>query len=100
MQDMSLHILDIAENSIRASANKVDIRLIEDKSKSILILEIQDNGKGIVGEEINPNRKSYGMSITEKRLSHLNKSDKSEVSINSDQSGTAVNISIRPLNLS
>jgi len=45
MKDLSLHILDIAENSIKSGAKKVLIKLIE--SKDILTLVIEDDGKGM-----------------------------------------------------
>jgi len=47
MQDISLHILDIVENSIRASARTIKIRIEEDIEKDWLTLEIEDNGKGM-----------------------------------------------------
>jgi anti-sigma regulatory factor (Ser/Thr protein kinase) len=47
MEDLSLHILDIAENSINAGATKVYIRVIEDTVNNLLVVEIQDNGKGM-----------------------------------------------------
>ncbi len=47
MEDLSLHILDIAENSIMASAGKIEIRIEEDDAKDLLILEISDNGRGM-----------------------------------------------------
>ena len=47
MEDLSLHIMDIAENSIRAGAQNVEIKLSEDKQNNTLILEIADDGKGM-----------------------------------------------------
>ena len=47
MQDLSLHALDIAENSIRAGASLIQIELIEDESKNLVLLRIEDNGKGM-----------------------------------------------------
>ncbi len=47
MQDLSLHIMDIAENSLRAGAKNVSIRLVEDRSHNTLVLEIEDDGKGM-----------------------------------------------------
>jgi signal transduction histidine kinase len=47
MKDLSLHILDIAENSIRAGAKLVEISIIEDAGEDVLILQIKDNGKGM-----------------------------------------------------
>ncbi|MHC4478596.1 MAG: ATP-binding protein [Planctomycetota bacterium] len=47
MEDLSLHILDIAENSISASAKTVEIRIDEDQAKDLLTIEIKDDGKGM-----------------------------------------------------
>jgi anti-sigma regulatory factor (Ser/Thr protein kinase) len=47
MQDLSLHVLDIAENSIRAKARRIAIRVEEHPSKDLLILEITDDGRGM-----------------------------------------------------
>jgi len=42
-----LHILDIVENSIRAHAKKIEIKIIEEKKKDLLTIEIIDDGKGM-----------------------------------------------------
>ena len=47
MEDLSLHILDIAENSITASAKRIEIRINEDYVKDLLTIEIKDDGKGM-----------------------------------------------------
>jgi len=47
MEDLSLHILDIAENSICGSAKTVEIRIDEDRNKDLLTIEIKDDGKGM-----------------------------------------------------
>jgi anti-sigma regulatory factor (Ser/Thr protein kinase) len=47
MEDLSLHILDIAENSIAAQARNIEIKIEEDKEKNLLSLEIVDDGKGM-----------------------------------------------------
>ena len=47
MQDLSLHILDIAENSIKAEASKITIIINESKKKNLFTLEVKDNGKGM-----------------------------------------------------
>ena len=46
MLELSLHILDIAENAVRARAETVTITLIEDPQTDRLTLEIRDDGKG------------------------------------------------------
>jgi len=52
MEDLSLHILDIVENSIRAGATDVLIRIVEDTKNNILSIEIEDNGSGMDEEEL------------------------------------------------
>ncbi|GAI17107.1 unnamed protein product [marine sediment metagenome] len=47
MQDLSLHILDIVENSIDAGAKKIEIIIKENIKQNILVLKINDNGKGM-----------------------------------------------------
>jgi hypothetical protein len=47
MEDLSLHILDIVENSVAAQASKIEIRLSEDKKKDVLSIEMIDNGIGM-----------------------------------------------------
>jgi signal transduction histidine kinase len=47
MEDLSLHILDIAENSIAAAARTIEIIIDEDREKDLLTIEIKDDGKGM-----------------------------------------------------
>jgi len=47
VQDLSLHILDIAENSITAGASLIEITVCEDTSHDILTFRISDNGTGM-----------------------------------------------------
>ena len=47
MEDISLHILDIAENSIRANAENINIVIIENIIKDLLTLTIEDDGEGM-----------------------------------------------------
>ena len=53
MEDLSLHILDVVENSIEANASKITIKIIEQKSKDLLVIEINDNGRGMNKKIIN-----------------------------------------------
>ena len=52
MEDLSLHILDIVENSIKAKASRVEIKVVEDMAKDLLTIEIKDDGQGIDEETI------------------------------------------------
>jgi len=47
MRDLSLHILDIVENSIRAGATLIEIMIEENIKKNSLRIVIKDNGRGI-----------------------------------------------------
>jgi signal transduction histidine kinase len=47
VKDLSLHILDIAENSIAAAATEVHIELDENAAEHTLTLKIRDNGRGM-----------------------------------------------------
>ena len=47
MQDLSLHILDIVENSLNAGSFSIDVRIIEDRPENLLTLEISDDGAGM-----------------------------------------------------
>jgi len=47
MLDLSLHILDIAENSTRAGAKNVWIDIDEDLERDRLTIEIRDDGAGM-----------------------------------------------------
>jgi K+-sensing histidine kinase KdpD len=47
MEDLSLHVLDVAENALAAGAGRVDVRLIEDSAGDALRLEIEDDGHGM-----------------------------------------------------
>ena len=47
MEDLSLHILDIAENSLNAGATEVSITIDEDTQSDLLTVEVMDNGKGM-----------------------------------------------------
>lgn len=51
MEDLSLHILDIVENSLRAEAKLVEISVVEDVDRDLLTLEIKDDGRGMDPEK-------------------------------------------------
>ena len=49
MRDLSLHLLDLAQNSITAGANLVTIRILLEDS-GMLTMELIDDGKGMSPE--------------------------------------------------
>ncbi len=52
MQELSLHILDIIQNSIAALANVISVEIEEDTGRDSLTISIHDNGRGIPGEHL------------------------------------------------
>jgi len=50
VKDLSLHILDIVENSIQAGAKRVKIRITEELKQDLFLIEIEDDGQGIKEE--------------------------------------------------
>ena len=52
MRELSLHLLDIAENSISAGASRIVISVREDLVADELWLEVSDNGKGMSPEMV------------------------------------------------
>jgi hypothetical protein len=52
MEDLSLHILDIAENSIAAGARNIYITITEDLPTDIVRIEVTDDGRGMGPEEL------------------------------------------------
>jgi hypothetical protein len=52
VEDLSLHILDIAENALRADAKKIEIAVSRDMGKDLLVIEIRDDGRGMDRETL------------------------------------------------
>ena len=52
MLELAAHILDIAENSVRAGARLIEIDIDEDTAKDTLSIKIIDDGQGMKQEEI------------------------------------------------
>ncbi len=52
MEEISLHILDIAENSLRANAKNVEILVACDRARDLLKIEVRDDGKGMDAETL------------------------------------------------
>jgi anti-sigma regulatory factor (Ser/Thr protein kinase) len=48
MRELSLHILDLVQNSIEAGATSVSLEIVEDTAdKDVLIIRVHDNGCGM-----------------------------------------------------
>lgn len=51
MEDLSLHILDLAQNSISAKASFIELSVIKDSKACTLQVMIRDNGCGMTEEQ-------------------------------------------------
>ncbi len=52
MRELSLHLLDIAENSVAAKASTVEINVVEDTRLDRLRMSVKDNGIGMDAETV------------------------------------------------
>ncbi len=68
MEELSLHILDIAENSVTAGAKNIEIKITENKETDLLKIEIIDDGKGMSEEEVNKALDPFFTSRTTRRV--------------------------------
>jgi 3',5'-nucleoside bisphosphate phosphatase len=50
MEDIALHILDIAQNSLEAGAGTIEIEIWENLREDRLVIEVRDNGRGMDAE--------------------------------------------------
>lgn len=49
---MSLHVMDVAENALSAGADWIEVRILEERKRDALRIEIEDNGRGMDEEMI------------------------------------------------
>lgn len=68
MRELSLHILDIAENGITAGADCIQILVDEKRSQDLLTLSVTDNGRGMPSEKLNNPTDPFITSRTTRRV--------------------------------
>jgi K+-sensing histidine kinase KdpD len=68
MKELSLHVLDIVQNSIVAGASSVDISIREDFVADSMSIIIADNGKGIPAEMLQKVTDPYTTSRTTRKV--------------------------------
>ncbi len=49
MHDLSLYLLDILENSVRAGATVIAVQVIADRDAGLLTMAVEDDGPGLPG---------------------------------------------------
>lgn len=47
LEDLSEHVLDIAENSVMAEGTEIRIEISEDRANNMLLFSVEDNGRGM-----------------------------------------------------
>lgn len=68
MKELSLHILDIVQNSIRAKATKVEVIINENLKGNILEIIINDNGKGMPKDLIEQIKNPFATTRTTRKV--------------------------------
>lgn len=68
MNDLSLHIIDIIQNSLSAGASLITLTVKEDRLENSLSIEIEDNGKGMSQEQVNKLDDPFFTSRTTRRV--------------------------------
>jgi signal transduction histidine kinase len=103
VRDLSLHILDIAENSVRAGARCLRISLTEDEENDTVTLVIEDDGRGMSEEMLQraadpffttKDRKRHGMGLA--LLAQATREAEGEFDISSEPgAGTKIRATFR-----
>jgi len=52
MEELSLHIMDVLQNSLAAGARRIDLEIEEDWERDRLVIRVRDDGKGMSREEL------------------------------------------------
>lgn len=68
MKELSLNILDIVQNSIRAKAKLIEIKIMESVKEDFLKIEISDDGTGISKEMLKNVADPYVTSRTTRKV--------------------------------
>ncbi len=68
MKELSLHILDIAKNSVKAKADRVLITVKEDEKENLLEIIIEDNGCGMSQEFLESVKDPFSTTRTTRKV--------------------------------
>lgn len=68
MKELALHVLDIAENSVRGEAKNIWIRIEEDLDQDRFLLDIDDDGRGIPEEMLKTIRNPFTTTRTHRKV--------------------------------
>lgn len=68
MKELALHVLDIAENSVRGEAKTIEIIIEEDLEENRFVLDINDDGKGIPEDMLKTIRNPFTTTRTHRKV--------------------------------
>lgn len=68
MRELSLNVLDIAQNSIVAGASLITLEVLEDAAADRLTLAVSDNGRGMTPEQVERVRDPFYTTRTTRRV--------------------------------
>lgn len=68
MRELSLHILDIAKNSVKAGADLIEIDVLENEAKNLLTIGINDNGCGMSEEFLKTVKDPFSTTRTTRKV--------------------------------
>lgn len=68
MRELSLNVLDIAQNSVSANASLIEIELIENSKTNDLLIGVYDNGKGMTKEQVESVRDPFFTTRTTRKV--------------------------------
>ncbi|MDR0958303.1 MAG: ATP-binding protein [Clostridiales bacterium] len=68
MKEFSMHIADIAQNSVRAGATKIDVVVEENSVTDVFLFSVKDNGCGMTQETLKKVRDPFTTSRTTRKV--------------------------------
>jgi len=68
MEELSMHVLDIVENSLEVGATTIEIELLEDLQADRLEIIVRDNGPGMTPEQVSAARDPFFTTRTTRRV--------------------------------
>lgn len=68
MKDLSMHILDILQNSVKAGATCISTEITENLSENLLSIKISDNGCGIPADMLEKIRDPFTTTRTTRKV--------------------------------
>ncbi len=68
MRELSLNVLDIAQNSVSAEASLIEIEILENSKTHDLLIGVYDNGKGMTPEQVKSVRDPFFTTRTTRKV--------------------------------